>query len=176
MSRIIYFNGSLAITSFEVECKTSSGVWETSALLQQGKLYRFAARVLNNAGNPNGIDLTNLRVIDVLTNPLFPWLKRGQEIAYAKVTVAVAPVPGSAYRFYSSESYGIEMPNGVAELDKILHRGKQATLYIYFKWSGAPLKVSGLPGTYVPQVSLNARELRIAKLPEGPLARLQPNT
>jgi hypothetical protein len=186
MPRIIYFNGSLGITSFDVQVEGKPGDWSKATFFEAGKRYRFAVRVLNNAGDPAAIDLTNLRVID-LFNPLnlfrpfhAPALPHGENIAYAKIKVVTCPLPGgfNAYRFYRDSSYaGPWQPVGDAEFNEILVRGKDAHLYIYFKWDAGPVKISpSLPGQYVPQVKMKAKELKICALPEGPLANLQPNT
>src|SRR5262245_40314151 len=50
MPRIMYFNGSLGITSFDVQVEGRPGDWSKASIFEAGKRYRFAVRVLNNAG------------------------------------------------------------------------------------------------------------------------------
>jgi len=178
--RIIYFNGSLGVTEFNVEMPGGTG-WMMSTVLEKNRRYRFAFRVVNNSGNPADFDITNLKVLDMLRPWQLPY-PRGDEIVYTVVHVFVsAPANGmGAYEFYRDGSFsGPSMPayGNAPDFDRVLDRGKGADMYVYFIYRG-PTTVIGraLPGNLVPQVRVKAKEMRVKWLPEGPLANLQPNT
>lgn len=177
MPTTIYVNGALAITSFDVQVNQGQSGWTRAAILETGKKYRFAIKVLNNSGTFRGFDLGNLKVLD-LFNPVNFLLDR-QEVAYSKIKVVVCPPAGGlgAYQFYKdSTCAGPFMPAGNVESSDVLARGKSTYLYIYFKWTGGMTPILPfMPGKYLPMVKMKAKELKIHQQAEGPLANLQPN-
>jgi hypothetical protein len=176
--RIIYFNGSLGVTRFDVEMPGGTS-WMLSPTLEKNRKYRFKFRVVNNSGNPANFDITNLKVLDMLK----PWgtYPRGDEIVFTGVHITVMPHPQGigAYEFYRDETFTGPMPQYAMapEFDRVLERGKSADIYVYFIYRGATTVIApALPGNLVPQVKVKAKEMRVKWLPEGPVANLQPNT
>jgi hypothetical protein len=184
MPRIIYFNGSLAITSFNAEFNFGGNHWALANRLDVNEEYRFAIHVLNNSGNPANIDITRLTLSDLLSpknafpvfGPLLS-LPHGVPILYSNIIIDIRTRgPGQAYHFYEGQGFTTWQLSGHCEFDGPLARGHSAVLYVYFKWVAPPMWISpSLPGPFVPQVSMSATELRAAKL-GGPIANLQPNT
>ena len=176
---IIYFNGSLGIDSFDIQGQ-SNGSWAPAKHLLPEQKYRFVVRVLNNSGNPRNFDITNLKLIDLLKP--WPTIPTGQEIVFTGIKIQIAPPAGGigAYQFYSSSTYsGPASPayGNDPDCNQALDRGEKKTLYAHFIWKRGPIPIApALPGMYVPQVSVTAKEMRVKWLPAGPRANLQPNT
>jgi hypothetical protein len=176
--RIIYFNGSLGITAFNVE-RPAGGNWILTPDLQYKKKYRFVFRVVNNSGDPGHFDITNLKLVDLLK----PWppMPHGDEIVFTGVKVSVSPPPAGrgSYHFYQDESYSgsykLDYSNE-PDFDRAIERAKSTDMYVYFIWNGPSSVIAHLPGKYIPQVSMKGKELRVKWLPDGPVANLQPNT
>lgn len=177
--RIIYFNGSLAITSFDVQMPAGTG-WMDAPTLVKDRKYRFAFRVFNNAGNPRNFDITNLKLLDMLKP--WPQIARGDEIVYTGVHLIVGPPATGfgSYVFYQDESFsGPALPiySSSPDFERTIEREKGTDLYVYFVWKGPTTALAmPLPPNYMPQVSMRAKELRVKWQPAGPTANLQPNT
>jgi hypothetical protein len=174
---IIYYNGNLTVTNFKVQ-ELANGQWVHPVQLLPDHCYRFVTTLWNNAGDPQKKDLSALKVIDLL-NPFFYFmLPRGKVIVFSSIKVSIAPPAAGigAYRFFQNSDFsGPFMPVGSAETRELLRRGDTRDVHVYFKWATGPFRCSGSwPGGYVPQVSVNARELQVTQLPPGPVANLQP--
>jgi hypothetical protein len=94
-----------------------------------------------------------------------------------KVSISGQPTALSAYQFYGNSDYsGAYMPAGSAEAPVPLRNQEYVTLFVHFIWKAGAMKITPLPPTYLPRVAVNATEVKMIDLPNGPLANLQPNT
>jgi hypothetical protein len=173
----IYFNGNLTIESFLMQ-EWKDQIWKSATWLNPDHKYRFAVRVRNNAVAVGALDLSQ-----TLLNMLIPGfgyiLPRGQVIVFGRVKVSISgqPTALNAYQFYGNSDYaGACTPAGSVEAPVPLRNGENVTLFVHFIWKAGPVKISPLPPTYVPRIAINARELKVNELPDGPLTNLQPNT
>ena len=150
----------------------------THALSTKLSRNRFVVTVLNNAGDPANPDFSNLKVVDML-NPVFFFMPpRGKVIVFGRIKVSISGSPTglNAYRFYQNSDYsGAWTPAGSGQTTQPLRRGDTTNLFVHFKWATGPFHPSGpWPGSYIPQVTVNARQLIVSELPDGPIANLQP--
>ena len=173
----MYVNGNLAIESFLLQ-EWKDGTWKNPTWLSADHKYRFAVKVRNNAVAAGALDLSQT-LFSMLIPGVAHILPRGKVIVFGRVKVSISgqPTALNAYQFYGNSNYsGVCTPAASAEAPEPLRNGEYATLFVHFIWKAGPVKVSPLPATYVPRVAINARELKLNELPDGPLANLQPNT
>jgi hypothetical protein len=173
----MYFNGNLAIESFLLQ-ELKDGTWKSATWLSLQNKYRFAVKVRNNAVAVGALDLSQT-LLNMLIPGIGQILPGGKVIVFGRVKVSISGQPTAlhAYQFYGNSNYsGVCTPAASAEAPGPLRNGEYATLFVHFKWNAGPVRVSPLPPTFLPRVALNARELKLNELPDGPLANLQPGT